>query len=303
LRDVIYVRTPNKKLLKFNFLDKNKKTNELVTDEKYGITFKVQLVLDGREIHEIVLSNPIVVIVHGNQETNALACIFWDNSFAQYDRVPFVVADSVKWKDFAYALSYKFYSGTGRELTQENLHFLAEKFYGHHIPEMNDDLMVSYSDFTKERLESREFTFWEWFYAAYKLTVDHLKSAWIDNCVIGFIDKRHAEKFLRDCVHGTFILRFSDSELGALSIAWLSRQIACSSEVIHILPIKHKEFEVTPLSKRIHQIENLVYLYPQTPKHESFRVDETPWSSNNYIRCITVMRVEMRQNDFNEFGF
>lgn len=260
-----------------------------MTDEKSGIVFKVQLTIDGREVHEKILSNPIVIIVHGSQETNGLATIFWDNSFALYDRQPFLVADSVTWHDFGQALSYKFYSTTGRWLTEENLNFLAEKYYGRPV---TPNMMVSYSDFTKECLPNREFTFWEWINAAQKLTSEYLKTAWNDNRVVGFIDKKQAENILAECPHGTFILRFSDSELGALSIAWINRKGVSDYEIIHIQPTKHKEFETTSLAKRIHQIEDLLFLYPQIPKHDAFRVDETPWSPGNYIRCITVMRVE-----------
>lgn len=41
------------------------------------------------------LSLPVVVIVHGNQEPQALATITWDNAFAEYGRRPFLVPDKV----------------------------------------------------------------------------------------------------------------------------------------------------------------------------------------------------------------
>ena len=41
------------------------------------------------------LSLPVVVIVHGNQEPQALATITWDNAFAEWGRRPFVVPDKV----------------------------------------------------------------------------------------------------------------------------------------------------------------------------------------------------------------
>lgn len=39
---------------------------------------------------------------------------------------------------------------------------------------------------------------------------------------MGFIKKRQAEELLSTCAPGTFILRFSDSELGGITIAWTS---------------------------------------------------------------------------------
>ena len=43
------------------------------------------------------LSTPVVVIVHGNQEPQALATVTWDNAFAESMRSPFVVTDKVTW--------------------------------------------------------------------------------------------------------------------------------------------------------------------------------------------------------------
>ena len=40
-------------------------------------------------------SLPVVVIVHGNQEPHAWATILWDNAFAEYGRVSFVVPEKV----------------------------------------------------------------------------------------------------------------------------------------------------------------------------------------------------------------
>lgn len=39
---------------------------------------------------------------------------------------------------------------------------------------------------------------------------------------MGFVKKRQAEELLATCAPGTFILRFSDSELGGITIAWTS---------------------------------------------------------------------------------
>jgi len=43
------------------------------------------------------LSLPVVVIVHGNQEPQALATVTWDNAFAEWGRRPFCVPDKVTW--------------------------------------------------------------------------------------------------------------------------------------------------------------------------------------------------------------
>lgn len=40
--------------------------------------------------------------------------------------------------------------------------------------------------------------------------------------IMGFIRKKQAEEMLSACPGGTFLLRFSDSELGGVTIAWVS---------------------------------------------------------------------------------
>ena len=53
------------------------------------------------------LSLPLVVIVHGNQESNASASILWDNAFSLPGRTLFHVPDKVKWMDLVETLSSK----------------------------------------------------------------------------------------------------------------------------------------------------------------------------------------------------
>lgn len=77
-----------------------------------------------------------------------------------------------------------------------------------------EDRAISWSQFCKEPLPDRTFTFWDWFYAVMKLTRDQLRGPWTEGLIIGFINKRQAEEMLLKCPPGTFLLRFSDSELG-----------------------------------------------------------------------------------------
>lgn len=49
--------------------------------------------------------------------------------------------------------------------------------------------------------------------------------------------KKQAEEMLSTCANGTFLLRFSDSELGGVTIAW----IGCSedsSKIIFVLSVR-----------------------------------------------------------------
>lgn len=52
-----------------------------------------------------------------------------------------------------------------------------------------------------------------------KVTREHLRGPWNDGSIVGFIHKRTAEDLLLKCQRGTFLLRFSDSELGMIRIS------------------------------------------------------------------------------------
>lgn len=41
------------------------------------------------------------------------------------------------------------------------------------------------------------------------------------SAIMGFVRKKQAEELLSTCANGTFLLRFSDSELGGVTIAWV----------------------------------------------------------------------------------
>lgn len=74
------------------------------------------------------MSVPVVVIVHGNQEIQSWATILWDNAFAEPKRVPFHVSDQATWSSVSETLNLKFFSSTGRGLTEGNLYYLCEYF-------------------------------------------------------------------------------------------------------------------------------------------------------------------------------
>lgn len=98
--------------------------------------------------------------------------------------------------------------------------FLAEKAL--RTPNPDPNLNLTWPQFCKEPLSDRNFTFWEWFYAVMKLTKEHLRQPWTDGSIVGFMRKKEAEEMLSKCPNGTFLLRFSDSELGGITIAWVS---------------------------------------------------------------------------------
>jgi len=277
-----------------------KKGTESVMDEKFSLLFQSKFSVGGGELVFQVwtLSLPVVVIVHGNQEPHAWATVTWDNAFAEPGRTPFVVPDKVPWSQVSETLSTKFRSGTGRSLTEGNQRFLAAKAFRNpnlQVPIVGPDasgLLLTWSQFCKEPLPERNFTFWEWFYALMKLTREHLRSPWIDNTIIGFVGRKQTEDMLKQCSRGTFLLRFSDSELGGVTIAWVGDQ----SEVFMLQPFTSKDFAIRTLADRISDLKHLIYLYPDVPKDQAFGKYYTPFTenqapSNGYVKPLLVTHV------------
>ncbi|XP_058444386.1 signal transducer and transcription activator isoform X2 [Malaya genurostris] len=266
-----------------------KKGTESVMDEKFALLFQSSFAVGHGDLVFSVwtISLPVVVIVHGNQEPQSWATITWDNAFADINRVPFHVPDKVSWNLLAEALNTKFRASTGRPMTPENMHFLCEKAFRASLQyPVSNDLTITWSQFCKEPLPDRTFTFWEWFYAAMKVTREHLRGPWNDGSIVGFIHKSKAEDYLLKCARGTFLLRFSDSELGGITIAWVNESNDGQPQILHIQPFTAKDFATRSLSDRIRDFEDLFYLYPNKPKNEAFDRYTTPPGqprNRNYI--------------------
>merc|ERR1711884_832954 len=93
-----------------------KKGTESVMEEKFSVLFWTEFQVGELKFQVWTLSLPVVVIVHGNQEPQALATITWDNAFADWGRPPFRVPDKVTWAKMADALDMKWAHACGRGL-------------------------------------------------------------------------------------------------------------------------------------------------------------------------------------------
>ncbi|CAG0884262.1 unnamed protein product [Cyprideis torosa] len=250
-----------------------KRGSESVMDEKFSLLFQTQFNVGSGELEFFVwtLSLPAVVIVHVNQEPHAWATVSWDNAFSETGRNPFVVPDRVVWPRVAEMLNTRFTAGCSQSLTDENLHFLAGKAFRN--PSLHDysQQELSWSQFCKEPLPDRPFTFWEWFYGIMKLTREHLRNLWNEGFIIGFVAKKQAESYLRSKPIGTFLLRFSDSELGGISLA-AHRE----GGIEHLAPFSSKDFAIRSLADRISDLDYLTHLYPSIDKHAAFGRYYTP---------------------------
>jgi len=172
------------------------------------------------------------------------------------------------WSQLAEALNVKFMASTGSGLSAEQVHYLGSKLFADEYTGQ----LVTWSQFNREPLPGRNFTFWEWFYAILKLTKDWLQGPWKERLIHGFISKQDAQNWLKKYPRGTFLLRFSDSEIGGITIAWVDDDPNKPGEkqVWNLAPFTDKDFKIRGLGDRIKDIQNLTHLYPDIPKTQAF---------------------------------
>ncbi|XP_027026124.1 signal transducer and activator of transcription 6 isoform X2 [Tachysurus fulvidraco] len=262
----------------------DRKGSESVTEEKFALLFTTEITITGCDspYSVQVISLPVVVIVHGSQENNAMATIIWDCAFSEPNRIPFVVPDRVSWSQMSEALSCKFMSEvqTTHSLDRVNLHCLAQKIFDK--PDNSEDFStapVSWAQFNKEVLPGRNFTFWQWFEGVIDLTKKCLKAYWSDGLILGFIGKQHLHVILQNQPIGTFLLRFSDSEIGGITIAYVGLSESGCRKIQNIQPFTKKDLDSVGLGDRIRDISLISQVYSHgpgqsprlTPKNEAFK--------------------------------
>uniref|UniRef100_A0A667ZHZ7 Signal transducer and activator of transcription n=1 Tax=Myripristis murdjan TaxID=586833 RepID=A0A667ZHZ7_9TELE len=264
----------------------DRKGSESVTEEKFALLFSAEITITGcdKPYKIQMISLPVVIIVHGSQDNNALATIIWDCAFSEPDRIPFVVPERVPWKRMCMILNSKFTSEiqTQHNLDQYNQHFLAQKIFDKHdISGDFSNMMVTWAQFNKEVLPGRQFTFWQWFEGVMELTKKHLKTYWSDGLIFGFIGKQHLHLILKDRPNGTFLLRFSDSEIGGITIAYVSASENGGQKIQNIQPFTKRDLDIRCLGDRIRDIDHITFLYPEYPKHDVFK---KYYTGNNRLR-------------------
>ncbi|XP_064396958.1 signal transducer and activator of transcription 5B-like [Halichondria panicea] len=265
----------------FNFMqlrrikrNSDKKSNEMVTEEKFTLLFRTQFAVGGGELEINVrtCSLPVVVIVHVTQQPQAEATIFWDDAFAESSREPFQVPVSVSWPQLSEALNCYFHAQTGRGLTPQNLDYLGRKLLGISPEEDLSQKIVTRQQVCKDQMRGRSFTFWEWFYKHLDLVKTTLKREWVEGSIQGFVQKVDAENMLRNCTPGTFLIRFSEGEPGGVSIAWVTEGDLTSSDaqVLSLAPWNKHDLGMRGFADRMHDLTHLLYLFPNEPKDKIF---------------------------------
>ena len=121
-------------------------------------------------------------------------------------------------------------------------------------------------------MKDTQFTFWSWFYQARELVISCLKQEWEAGLIEGFIDRSNAHEKLKMCQSGTFLARFSEHSCGAISVTYIQGTDSFTPpEVYSVQPCTKTDLiNIHPFANRIRDLQELLFLYPNVPKHEAF---------------------------------
>ena len=164
-----------------------------------------------------------IKLLNPDQEANATASILWDNAFSESTRIPFKVPDQASWGQLFATLNMMWRKKiqSNFDLSEQAMLFLGHKlFRGSHF---NLQSVVTWNMFNRENLPNRHFTFWQWFESVMSLMkTKYCVQNWNNRAIVGFISKNDCESILLrpECGEGAFMMRFSDSELGGLTVSF-----------------------------------------------------------------------------------
>ncbi|XP_054827116.1 signal transducer and activator of transcription 4 [Eublepharis macularius] len=253
---------------------------QMVTEELHSISFETQVCLYGLTIDLEASSLPVVMISNVSQLPNAWASIIWYNlstnepqNLAFFNNPP-----SITLSQLLEVLSWQFSSYVGRGLNADQLSMLAEKLTGQQV--IYSSYQLYWSKFCKEHLPGKSFTFWVWLEAILELIKKHILPLWIDGCIMGFVSKEKERVLLKDKMPGTFLLRFSESNLGGITFTWVYKSES-GEEIFHsVEPYNKGRLTALPFADILRDYKVIVadnvpenplkYLYPDIPKDKAF---------------------------------
>ena len=94
---------------------------------------------------------------------------------------------------------------------------------------------------------------------------------------MGFISRQEAEDFLHKSENGTFLIRFSDSELGGVTVAWITINEAGHREVAMLQPFTRKDLMIRSLPDRLKdcpQVTFYIYIFKNLMVHHTNYINE-----------------------------
>ncbi|KAK1331180.1 hypothetical protein QTO34_009129 [Cnephaeus nilssonii] len=142
------------------------------------------------------------------------------------------------------------------------------------VPESTSKTAKDQAARRKENLPGRNYTFWQWFDGVMEVLKKHLKPHWNDGAILGFVNKQQAHDLLINKPDGTFLLRFSDSEIGGITIAW--KFDSQERMFWNLMPFTTRDFSIRSLADRLGDLDYLIYVFPDRPKDEVYSKYYTP---------------------------
>ncbi|OUC41211.1 STAT protein, DNA binding domain protein [Trichinella nativa] len=108
--------------------------------------------------------------------------------------------------------------------------------------------------------EDVDFSFWSWFFEIAALIKQKLLRLWDDGLITGFISREDARSLLLSLHESSFLLRFSDSHLGGLSISFSAVLEDGRREVFPLAPFTGKDLDHLSLCSRIARCPQLLHI-------------------------------------------
>lgn len=276
----------------------NQRPNEnpiRITEELHVIKFSTELRLADVKCQVETSSLPLVVVSSSSQIPSAWASVMWRNMLCSgepWNLSLFVEPPPLPWEQLSQALSWQFLSAGGRELDEDQLSELKDKFVD------DPDELVSWSKFSKKEGP------WLWVDGILDLIEKHLKGLWEDGSITGFVSKEKTRLLLQNKQSGNFLLRFSESNReGAITFSWVEH---CQGKAtVHAIdPFTKTELSNKSLADHINQYRlkkkstnPLVYLYPDIPKDCAFGRYYTPCEGNTKPKAPYVRRRYVCEGD------
>uniref|UniRef100_A0A914GW51 Signal transducer and activator of transcription n=1 Tax=Globodera rostochiensis TaxID=31243 RepID=A0A914GW51_GLORO len=239
---------------------------QTATDQKYALLFHITPFQLGNlgKFDVWTLSLPIM-------DCDAQAVILWQRAFSSVNRTN--ASDDVSmvaWPDLSRVLRHKFFlfTGANRPLSESDLAYLGDKLGMH---SHGDNKPITFQRFAKQNLrDDVNFSFWEWFFLIMQLIKQKLLKFWDEGWLVGFISKQDTSSQMMMCPNLTFLLRFSDTQTGAVSIGFVCEEDGMKVP-FHLAPFTIKDLDQLSLASRIRncpQLQEIRYLHPDIEKEE-----------------------------------
>uniref|UniRef100_A0A914VZB6 SH2 domain-containing protein n=1 Tax=Plectus sambesii TaxID=2011161 RepID=A0A914VZB6_9BILA len=207
-------KKPLLKTVKKSWQDDGKQSSS-GEDGKYVLLYEIAPVLGKGEtssnLHPIwTISHPFILISNSADYCDAFATVLWSRAFKDEKEIEWSTLSAVLNKVFDYLTG-----GTKRSLSESDLLYFRRK-----LGVRRDSDTVSLKRFSKNNVEPDvTFSFWSWFFHVCKIIKKNSLPYWEKGYLMGFDTKESIAKKISVDHKCCFLLRFSDSQLGSLSIS------------------------------------------------------------------------------------